>query len=131
MTNGATKATEYSDSVTVRRHYLPLLSLSFELITRTRTRRFQRTFAAVLTSRLTLRFNHRKSNICPPLPVLMFISRTTRNMIVWISDCASIGDVGSDWYGTRNQTFFRLGNGNSFISTIEQVASFIFNILNL
>lgn len=36
MTNGATKATEYSDSVTVRRHYLPLLSLSFELITRTR-----------------------------------------------------------------------------------------------
>lgn len=37
----------------------------------------------------------------------------------------------SDSYGTRNQTFFRPGNGNSFISTIEQVASFIFNILKI
>lgn len=76
-----------------RRHYFPPLSLSFELITNpvhSHTRKRMRVCLryetsppptlplppAILTSRSPLRFNHRKSNICLPFPVLTFISKT-------------------------------------------------------
>lgn len=114
-----------------RRHYFPPLSLSFELITNPmhpheETCSIARVSVrslfppppppplpfppAILTSRSPLRFNHRKSNICLPFPVLTFISKTDLEadcLDFWLRRRA-IGDD-SDSVCTRNQTSFHRG----------------------